>query len=88
MGGNRSVSLQDVFLNQVRKDRIAVTIHLVNGYQFRGFIKAFDNFVVIVDIEGKQQMIYKHALSTITPARPVSFMPPANAESGAGASEE
>lgn len=70
-----SVVLQDVFLNQVRKDYIPVTIHLTNGFQLRGIIKGFDNFVVVLESEGKQMMLYKHAISTITPARQVSFNP-------------
>lgn len=69
----KSVILQDAFLNQVRKDHTPVTIHLTNGFQLRGLIKGFDNFVVVLDSEGKQMMIYKHAISTITPARPVNF---------------
>ena len=65
------INLQDNFLNQVRKDGIPVTIHLVNGFQIKGTVLGFDNFVLMVDAMGKQQMIYKHAVSTITPAQPV-----------------
>ena len=65
------INLQDNFLNQVRKDGIPVTIHLVNGFQIKGTVRGFDNFVLMVDAMGKQQMIYKHAVSTITPAQPV-----------------
>lgn len=66
------VNIQDAFLNQVRRDSIQVTIYLMNGFQLRGFIKGFDNFtIVLVDLEGKQQIIYKHAVSTVLPARPV-----------------
>ena len=68
------INLQDNFLNQVRKDGIPVTIHLVNGFQIKGAVRGFDNFVVMVDAMGKQQMIYKHAISTITPAQPVKTM--------------
>ena len=60
------INLQDGFLNQVRKD-----IHLVNGFQIKGVVKGFDNFIVMVDSMGKQQMIYKHAISTITPSATV-----------------
>lgn len=67
----KSINLQDNFLNQVRKDGIPVTIHLVNGFQIKGTVRGFDSFVVMVDAMGKQQMIYKHAISTITPAQPV-----------------
>lgn len=65
------INLQDNFLNQVRKDSIPVTIHLVNGFQIKGAVRGFDNFVVMVDTMGKQQMIYKHAISTITPAQSI-----------------
>jgi len=68
-----TIILQDVFLNQVRKDHIPVTIHLTNGFQLRGLVKGFDNFTVILESEGKQMMIYKHAISTVTPARAVAF---------------
>jgi host factor-I protein len=66
------INLQDAFLNQVRKEGIAVTIYLVNGFQIRGLVKGFDNFTVILDSDGKQEMVYKHAVSTIIPVRPVS----------------
>jgi host factor-I protein len=66
------INLQDAFLNQVRKEGIAVTIYLVNGFQIRGLVKGFDNFTVIIDSEGKQEMVYKHAVSTIIPARPIA----------------
>jgi len=73
MANKATIVLQDVFLNQVRKEHIPVTIHLTNGFQLRGMVKGFDNFIVILDSDAKQMMIYKHAISTITPARPVSF---------------
>ncbi len=66
------VNLQDVFLNQVRKDKIAVTVFLVNGFQIKGLVKGFDNFTVIVELDGKQQLVYKHAISTVAPVRPMS----------------
>ena len=68
------INLQDVFLNQVRKEHTAVTIFLTNGFQLRGVVKGFDNYTVILDTEGKQQLVYKHAISTIVPAKPVPFM--------------
>ncbi|AOZ91136.1 RNA chaperone Hfq [Paenibacillus crassostreae] len=71
---NKSINIQDTFLNQLRKENISVTIFLVNGFQIRGTIKAFDNFTVVVDSEGRQQMLFKHAISTITPQRNVSLM--------------
>lgn len=64
------VNLQDTFLNQARKKKIPVTIYLINGFQLRGTIFGFDNFTVILTNEN-QQMVYKHAISTITPQSPV-----------------
>ncbi len=69
----KTINLQDIFLNQVRKENIEVTIHLVNGFQIKGRVKGFDNFTVVMDVLGKQQMVYKHAISTVTPAKPVNF---------------
>lgn len=77
---NKSINIQDNFLNQLRKENIPVTVYLTNGFQIRGVIKAFDNFTIIVDSEGKQQMIYKHAISTFTPLRPVSFSQESSAD--------
>lgn len=68
------INLQEVFLNQARKDKVIVTIFLTNGFQFKGMVKGFDNFTVVLDCEGKQQLVYKHAISTIVPAKPISFM--------------
>ncbi|QQE76238.1 RNA chaperone Hfq [Brevibacillus composti] len=70
----QSINIQDTFLNHLRKENIAVTIYLVNGFQLRGYIRAFDNFTIVIDSEGKQQLVYKHAISTFTPQRPVSLM--------------
>lgn len=69
---NKVINLQDSFLNQVRKENIPVIIYLVNGFQLRGAVKGFDNFTVIMENEGKQQLVYKHAISTITPFRPLT----------------
>lgn len=70
----KNLNLQDVFLNQVRKDKMTVTIYLTNGFQFRGVVKGFDNYIIILDCDGKQNIVYKHAVSTIIPAHPVSFL--------------
>ena len=70
----QTINIQDTFLNHLRKENMAVTIYLVNGFQLRGYIKAFDNFTIVIDTEGKQQLVYKHAISTFTPQRPVSLM--------------
>ena len=66
-------NLQDLFLLRARRDKLPVTMFLMNGYQLRGQIAGFDPFVVVLMSEGKQQVIYKHAISTITPERPVSL---------------
>jgi host factor-I protein len=71
MANRVTILLQDAYLNQIRKERIPVTIHLVNGFQLKGFIKGFDNFIIVLENEGKQMMLYKHAVSTVTPARQV-----------------
>ena len=62
---------QDIFLNQARKDRTMLTVFLMNGYQLRGIITGFDSFAVVLVSDGKQQFIYKHAISTIAPLQPV-----------------
>lgn len=69
----KNINLQDLLLNQIRKENIPVTIHLVNGFQIKGNVKGFDNFTVVIDSLGKQQMVYKHAISTITPLHPVNL---------------
>lgn len=65
------INLQENFLNQARKENVPVTIHLVNGFQIKGMIRGFDQFTVVIDAMGRQQMVFKHAISTITPARPL-----------------
>lgn len=70
---SKVINLQDVLLNQLRKDKISITVFLTNGFQLKGVIKGFDNFVVILESEGKQQMIYKHAISTLVPFKPVNL---------------
>ena len=70
------VNLQDLFLNQVRKEKTAVTIFLVNGFQIKGLVKGFDNFTVVVELDGKQQLVYKHAISTVAPVRAIGPLIP------------
>lgn len=65
------VNLQDAILKEVRRDKVPVTLFLMNGFQLRGTITGYDSFVVVLVTDGRQQMIYKHAISTITPARPI-----------------
>lgn len=69
-----NINLQDVFLNQVRKEHIAVTIYLTNGFQLKGMVRGFDNFTVVLDSEGKQQLVYKHAISTISPMKAINLI--------------
>ncbi len=71
---NKSINLQDVFLNQARKEKIVVTIFLTNGFQFKGIVKGFDNYTVILDCDGKQQLVFKHAMSTIVPSKIISIL--------------
>ncbi|MCR5833593.1 MAG: RNA chaperone Hfq [Selenomonadaceae bacterium] len=71
MSTNKIINIQENFLNQARKENIPVTIHLVNGFQIKGTIRGFDQFTVVIDAMGRQQMVFKHAISTITPAKPL-----------------
>ena len=66
-------NLQDIFLNNARKNKIPVSIYLTNGFLIKGYVKGFDNFTVILDSDGKQMLVYKHAVTTITPASPILF---------------
>ena len=68
----KTQNLQDMFLNQARKSGMALTVFLMNGFQLRGVVTGFDNFTVVVNSDGKQQLIYKHAISTIVPAKPIT----------------
>lgn len=69
----QTVNIQDNYLNQLRKERMQVTVFLLNGFQLRGIVKAFDNFTVLLETEGKQQLIFKHAISTFAPVKNVSL---------------
>ena len=64
-------TLQDAILSEVKRDRIPLTLFLMNGFQLRGIITGFDSFVVVLVSDGKQQMIYKHAISTLAPIKPL-----------------
>ena len=64
-----TINLQDAILNEVRRDRVPVTLFLMNGFQLRGIVTGFDSFVVVLVTDGKQQMIYKHAISTLAPMK-------------------
>jgi host factor-I protein len=69
----KTKNLQDLFLNRSRSEKFPVTVFLMNGFQMRGVVKGFDSFTVVLDTEGKQQLIYKHAISTIVPPHPVDL---------------
>jgi host factor-I protein len=69
-----NINLQDVFLNQVRKEYMTVTVYLTNGFQLKGLVKGFDNFTIVLETDGRQQLIYKHAVSTITPIKAVNLI--------------
>lgn len=79
------LNLQDIFLNQVRKENIGVTIYLIGGVQLRGIVRGFDAFTILLDSVGRPtQLVYKHAVTSIVPARPVSnFHPEATREHAA-----
>ena len=65
------MNLQDTILKEVRREKVPVTLFLMNGFQLRGTVSGYDNFVVVLVTDGKQQMIYKHAISTLVPIRPL-----------------
>ena len=71
---NTALNLQDLFLNNARKERIPVTIYLMNGVQVKGMVKGFDSYIIMLEGDNKQQnMIYKHAVSTILPSRHINL---------------
>lgn len=66
------MNLQDTFLNQVRKENVPVTIYLVSGVQLKGLVRGFDSFTVILETPGKPtQLVYKHAMASVVPVRPI-----------------
>ena len=69
----KTQNLQDTFLNYIRREKIPVTLFLMNGFQLRGIVRSFDSFTVVLLSEGRQQMIYKHAISTVAPVRAVTL---------------
>jgi len=66
-------NFQDLILNQVRRDGMPLTVFLTSGFQIRGVLKGFDSYVIIMEVDGKQQMIYKHAISTIAPSKQLNL---------------
>ena len=73
---SEAINLQDAILKEVRRDRVPVTLFLMNGFQLRGFITGFDSFVVVLVSDGKRQMSYKHAISTLAPVKPLKAATP------------
>ena len=72
-----TLTLQEAILSECRRDKVPVTLFLMNGFQLRGIVTGFDSFVVVLVSDGKQQMIYKHAISTLAPIRPLKAATPA-----------
>lgn len=71
---NTALNLQDLFLNNARKERIPVTIYLMNGVQVKGYVRGFDSYIILLEGENKQQnLIYKHAVSTIVPGKNINL---------------
>lgn len=66
---SKTTNIQDVFLNKARKTAMPLTVFLMNGFQMRGIVKGFDSYVIVFDSDGKQQIVFKHAVSTIVPAK-------------------
>ncbi len=73
MAAEKSNNLQDVFLNHVRKNKLPVTVFLVNGVKLQGVISWFDNFCVLLRRDGHTQLVYKHAISTVMPGQPIQL---------------
>ena len=73
---SEATTLQEAILNEVRREKVPVTLFLMNGFQLRGTITGFDSFVVVLLSDGKQQMIYKHAISTLAPIKPLKAAAP------------
>ena len=73
-------NLQEIFLTQARRDRRPVTMFLMNGFQMRGYVTGFDAFSLVLTSDGKQMFVYKHAVSTIIPERPIPLTQPGGGE--------
>ena len=69
----KKINLQDLFLLRLRQERLPVTVFLMNGFQMRGTVTGYDPFVVVLESDGRQQVVYQHAISTIAPARPLEL---------------
>lgn len=73
-------NLQDAYLNAIRRQGTPVTVYLVNGFQLKGTVRGFDSFTVMLEVDGRLDMVYKHAVSTVTPSRPVNWTVPEQTE--------
>ena len=82
MANEKTQNVQDVFLNHIRKNKIPVTIFLINGVKLQGVVSSFDNFCLLLRRDGHVQLVYKHAISTIMPGHPIQLFE--GAEEGAG----
>ena len=80
MSGARSQNLQDVFLNYVRKQKLPVTVFLINGVKLQGVITSFDNFCMMLRRDGHSQLVYKHAISTVMPSSPINLQEAAESQ--------
>ena len=80
MSAAKSQNVQDVFLNHIRKNKLPVTVFLVNGVKLQGVISWFDNFCVLLRRDSHSQLVYKHAISTVMPAAPVHLYEPDEGE--------
>jgi len=83
MSATKTQNLQDVFLNNIRKNKAPVTVFLVNGVKLQGVITWFDNFSVLLRRDGHAQLVYKHAISTVMPATPIQLFEGDEEEGGA-----
>ena len=84
MSTEKTQNVQDVFLNTIRKNKVPVTIFLINGVKLQGIVTWFDNFCVLLRRDGHSQLVYKHAISTIMPGQPIHLMDADPAETPAG----
>ena len=82
MAAERTQNLQDAFLNYVRKNKVTLTIFLVNGVKLQGVVTWFDNFCVLLRRDGHSQLVYKHAISTIMPGQPIQMFEPVDEPAG------
>ena len=88
MAAEKNQNVQDVFLNHIRKNKVPVTIFLVNGVKLQGIVTWFDNFSVLLRRDAHSQLVYKHAISTVMPAAPVQLFEPAREERAEESAEE